>query len=248
MAACAAAMTLAACIELPADPDDGGGDNGGGGDNPSNPSVRLVSSLYDSRFGEDTYTYTYDSQNRISQISKNNGKVYKVTYPSANTIVYDMTDNIFTLTLNSDGRVIKWQDAGTVNQVYEYDNGYFKKHTVTAAGIVTQADTYIWNGNNVDARDRVELTSKSKTTFTYTTTSNKTCNIAPWSVTSYGSWYIPADCWGKRTQYLMSTEKQDNPSTTTTYRYETDKDGYVTKVYTKVDNGAEKLLFEAKYK
>ena len=243
-----AAMTFSACVE--ADENEGGenGNNGKGGDNPSNPAVRLLSSLYDSRFGEDTYTYTYDSQNRMTTITKNNGTAYKVTYPSANTVVYDMVNNTYTLTLNSDGRVIKWQDNGTMTQAYEYDNGYFKKHTVTAVGIVTQTDSYIWSGNNVDVRDRDALAGKSKTTFTYATTSNKTSNIAPWSVTSYGSWYIPADCWGKRTQYLVSTEKQDNPSVTTTYRYETDKDGYVTKVYTKVDNGVEKLLFEAKYK
>jgi len=228
--------------------DENNGNDPNNPDNPDNPTTRLVSSLYDSRFGEDTYVYAYDNQNRITQITKNNGTIYKVSYPSANTVIYDMVNNIFTLTLNSDGRVIHWEDNGTMTQTYEYDNGYFKKHIVTAVGIVTQTDSYIWSGSNVDARNREALTSKSKTTFTYTTISNKTSNIAPWSVTSYGSWYIPADFWGKRTQNLMSSEKQDNPSVTITYRYETDKDGYVTKVYSKENNSAEKLLFEVKYK
>jgi hypothetical protein len=54
--------------------------------------------------------------------------------------------------------------------------------------------------------------------------------------------------WGKRTPSLVSSESQSSPSKTIAYRYETNADGYVTKVYATENSAAEALLYEVRYK
>jgi hypothetical protein len=214
--------------------------SGGGGSQ----TVKLVSTLYDSRFGGATYQYEYDTQNRITKITSGS-EVNTVTYPNSSSVSYNMSGTgILTLTLNSSGYVTNWSHLG-MTQTYEYEDGYLKKHIAQTAGVTMN---YQWNNNGVVSRTHVQGSTTTTYTFAYTTTPNKASNIAPWSVSSFGSWYIPADYWGKRTQSLMSSEVQSNPSSTTTYRYETDSDGFVTKVYSKENSNPESLLFEVTYK
>ena len=243
----------------------GGGGGGGGGDNPS--GTRLVSSVYyfeSIESGAATYNYEYDSQNRISKITVTGGSqlnrgVWTVTYPSSNTIKYNNPEKYyFDLTKNSQGYVSKYEGniTGTMTKEdHEYENGYLTKSTVTkempfVGNLITNI-TLTWNNGKLDVIENITSGSVNhfkKFTYSYTTIPYKECSVTPWHQRDV---FIPPYLSGKISPNLVSSVKEEDSvlgTTTTTYRYETDANGYVTKVHAKINAETEYLLYDVKYK
>jgi hypothetical protein len=257
--ACLVAATMCfSCVDLNPEPDDpNGGDNP---DNPANPNMRLVTYLYDGNEGSGTFNYEYDSQNRLTKITTIGGQfagVWTVTYPSSNTARYVNANDNMVFTKNNQGYVVKYEatmKGVKVNQDLEYTNGNLTKTTNEVAG-VTLIYTYSWSNGKLDAVEaRMPMlpTIMEKVTFTYNTTPNKEGYISPWTIShEAGNWMCPASWAGKLSPNLVSsktTERMMMGSSTITYRYETNADGYVTKVHAKEGSAAEYLLYEVKYK
>jgi YD repeat-containing protein len=252
VACLAAAMVLFSGCEKDNDPDNP--------DNPTNPTIRLVVYLYDAAEGSGTYNYEYDNQNRLTKITATGGEhagVWTVTYPSSTTARYVNASDNMLFTKNNQGYTVKYEanvKGVKVNQDLEYTDGYLTKTTNEIAG-VTIINTYVWSNGKLDALEmRMPLlpTPVEKAIFAYTTTPNKECSISPWTIShDAGNWMCPASWAGKMSPNLVSsktTERLMMGSSTTTYRYETDEQGYVTKVYAKEGAAAEFLLYEFKYK
>jgi len=229
-------------------------------DKPDNPN-KLVSYIYD-RNTCVRYYYEYDNQNRLSKITiteyadfngdgedeEGNSWVYIVTYPSANTIYYDFgDDDIMILTLNNEGKMIKCDNIGRID-MFEYEGEYLKKHT---SSMNAMENNYFWNDGGIDSmvckyqsyNDEI-ITYTS--TYTYCSVPDKEYSIAPWKFPSFGR-VFPSCLLGKSTSYLLSSEIFEDDSSIN-YRYETNAEGYVTKVYLEDRNHFERLLFEVKYK
>ena len=125
MAACMAAMTFAACIEAPANPDNGGGDNGG--DDGGVSGKRVKSELITDADGKTQKgDYTYNNDGMLVRID------WKYSWTSAK--IYDVFTN------NSDGTTAKWENYNEYgNQVltYSYDSN---KKPIKATGTITNSE------------------------------------------------------------------------------------------------------------
>jgi hypothetical protein len=225
---------------------------------PGNSSTRLVSYLFTSErdVSDCTYNYEYDSQNRLSKITAAGGAnagVWNVTYPTASTIRYQNGDKYQLLTKNSQGYVTNFESNNpmSITQVLEYENGYLSKTTTVAMGITT-INNYTWSNGILNViEQRMSGIVVKKSTFSYNTTANKECYISPWVTSHQGNWYSPTSFCGKMSPNLASSEAQEMimmGTTNITYRYETDAQGYVTKVHVKEGSGSESLLYEVRYK
>jgi len=205
--------------------------------NSSTPTLKLVSSIL-VYGGEVSTNFTYDAQNRLSSIDFGY-TVVQITYPSANTLraIFEGEEWIFTL--NNDGHIVKMKYPDGNEELYEYENGYLKK---TEGSI-----NWIWENGNLKS---VQWDGGGWT-FSYNATISKETNIAPWTTPMLGVGgfyegfyaYFPSAYFGKSSKNLVSSVNGRG-----TYRYETNLDGYVTKVYEKLDGSAEKLLCEIQYK
>jgi len=207
-------------------------DNPTGGDGTSG----LVSRIVD----EDGYwlNYLYDSQNRLTSIIKEDGENLTFSYPFSNTIIIDRGVDVLTLTLNSDGYIIKLETDWNLI-TYEYDNGYLVKETEDDGTFYN----YLWeNGNLKSVTD-----NQGTTTFSYGTTPYKESNIAIWSP-PMNDWFfeLPVTIFGKRSKNLATSVTHDGK--TRDIRYEINPNGYVTKVYNNPWGSTDGLWLEVKYK
>jgi hypothetical protein len=195
-------------------------------------------------YGVAPYDFTYDTQNRVTSISGSESSI-PITYPSANTMVAIFEGEEWIFTLNSDGHIVKMRYPDGYEQTYEYEYGYLKKG---------EDVDWIWeNGNLVSVP-----WEGGGETYTYSTILSKETNIAPWTtpmllICGHGEAFyrfFPSTYFGKSSKYLVSSVTRDDNQRE--YRYETNADGYVTKVYQPwVDddgNTWENLLYEIQYK
>jgi len=201
---------------------------------PSNPA--LVSRIL--LGGDIPIDFIYDAQNQLSSINFGY-TVVQLTYPSANTLLAIFEGEEWVFTLNNDGHIIKMEYPGGGGVLYEYENGYLKK----SEGYID----YVWENGNLKS---VQWESFGFT-FSYNTIHSKETNIAPWTtpMLSVGGFnegfyaYFPSAFFGKSSKNLVSSANDIN------FRYETNADGYVTKVYQQeVDELEEYLMYEIQYK
>ena len=223
-------------------------------DNPNNPTVKLVSYII---INGDILNYNYDAQNRLtSAVFHNNDTLATYTYVSANTIHVVWEGKKRILTLNSDGYIIKDQ-TNHGDYLFEYENDYLKKSSYNNNGKEESSSNFVWeNGNLISEQYKDEFGSVIRTeTYSYGTIPYKATNISPCAMPMMEyDWILPTSYFGKRTpQYLVSSivinsiyEYENGKSSS--YRYETNANGYVTKVYVKEDTQEEELWYEIKYK
>jgi len=171
MAAFIAAMTLAACIEIPADPDDGGGDNGG--DNGGGVSgKRIKTMVHSSGDGPVRFEYSYNSDGTTKQVD---------SYDSASKLVMrdvitcnpdgtwnklEQTDLAYSGTvlilnhtydankkpLSINGKTyLGGSEIGTTTFSFTFQNGrkVSQKQTVTAMGVLAQeiSSEFLYDAN-----------------------------------------------------------------------------------------------------
>jgi hypothetical protein len=211
----------------------GGGTNGGGtgGGGTGNGNSNLVSRII--LDGDETFDYTYDAQNRVTAIKLDGEPFLTFTYTS-NTVRVGGEGSLGEVyTLNSDGSASKCEiSSEKYTENFEYENGYLKKIT-TSEG---RTFNCTWSDGN--------LVSVGNVTYTYGTDLYKEANVTPYTPLIWGE---INDCYpsawrGKRSKNLPTAEGDE------TYRYETNANGYVTKVYTRYKGGKEELLWEIQYK
>jgi len=211
------------------------------------------------------FDYEYDNQNRIKNFKYEDAKAidffcnFNYNYSKKNKIAIEgygtmtITD---TINLNKDG---------TIKDNYTYENGYLK----TANGGLTK-HTYSWeNGyiktifvdyRDIDGEDHYETVA----TFEYGI-NNKPCSIdlfwlpINFPVKSYffhigDNFFHNAGRFGKVPDRLISsistvTTKNGIQTETSNvvYTYNTDTDGYITKVYVSTNGKPSKLLYEIEY-
>ena len=199
--------------------------------------------------------FDYDEQNRLSSIRYEDGTLIPITYPSANTIVAIVPDPIYggeyVFTLNNDGRIVKIKRPDGFEEFYEYENGYLKKG---GAGVAICT----WENGNLKS---ILFEDYDDTfTYSYSATLSKVPNIAPWTtpmaIIGDGGenfyHFFPSAYFGKSSKNLVASEIR-NDIIENSYRYETNADGYVTKIYntmTWIETGqtVEYLWCEIEYK
>jgi len=222
------------------------------GEIPESPNVPLVDYIK-FYYGAPIF-YTYNTENRLSSINCG-GNIVTITYPSANTIIATDNDPIYgeeyVFTLNNDGYVVKIKRSSGFEEYYEYEKGYLIK----GGGGVANC-TWV-NGNLMS----VQYENYDDThTYSYGTIPSKKTNIASWttpmSIIGDGGefcyHYFPSAYFGKSSKNLVSSEIR-NGNIQNVYRYETNNDGYITKIYntmTLIEEGEthEVLWCEIQYK
>jgi transglutaminase/protease-like cytokinesis protein 3 len=202
----------------------------------------IVSSIVDV-WNEETITFMYDAQNRLSSVNWG-GDNGTISYPSNNSIRVIMWGSEYMFTLNNDGYIVKCCVEGECWN-YEYENGYLKREVYDDGGYIN----YTWENGNLKSRQDSDGYS---TTYTYGATPYKKANIAPYSLPPSSLleegdmmiyFILPEAYFGKRSKNLLTSVSTYN----TKYRYQTNSDGYVTKVYSDWGEG-EELRFEIRYK
>ena len=176
----------------------------------------------------DTLKYIYDTQNRLIAITKNDWSYVHIDYPTANTIeVRDDWNQSSEFTLNNDGHVTKIEYEYE-SEIFEYENGYLKKITRKNGNTVYSTIAYTWENGNLMSWKYSNVGKN----FSYGTTLYKEANVAPYmtvlpyipyppTLTFDPNWLLPVAWFGKCSKNLP----------TSTYKYETNSNGYVTKVY-----------------
>ena len=219
---------------------------------------RLVSSI-DFVGSDYTARYEYDTRNRLIKI----GDAYaNYTYPSAKTIVITKnTGDVDTLTLNKEGNVVSAVYNKDNTTTYTYFNGFLTK-IETVGGRSNHTSTLTWDNGNIRTIGSSSSNSWETYTFEYDSTLNKSTSLDIFFLAA-GNIKIKGDLsfglFGKSCQYLpskvMFKDKyrfgaSDN-TYVTTYRYETDSDGYVTNIYVKDErshDAEERLRYIIEYK
>jgi len=262
----AVAICLAATIMFSGcDPD--------GGETPTPTDVKLIKRV-DLHYNGDFALFDYDAQNRITKMSH---RVYSInySYPTANTIIMNiifadtppLPIEPATFRLNDDG-------SFAAEEGFSYTNGYLQKivmdtkvqtEELVEDGTIIQPSeihygtmniTCSWsNGNIVTMTEKstfptVPLYNTDRTfTVEYGTTPNK-----PTSIDLAYAFVVFKDFmgavhygWlGKSTQYLP-TKVMYGSNYVVNYRYETNSEGYVVKIFRKEDSGNEQLYCTISY-
>lgn len=201
-----------------------------------------------------TYEFRYDGQKRITEMvetDKNGNRLSSIIhYPAENIMV--VADSII-YTLNNDGSITSLSMNDQLMQTCTYTNGYLQKREyyskLDIAGKttpVTTSETCTWENGNITTMvneylfytDPPNLIS-SITTYEYSVMPNKPCS---WDFGRLMG--IPRGWYGKSALNLpskASTQNEDGLEDVTTYRYETDADGYPVKIFVQKNNDSEAL-------
>ena len=217
-------------------------------DHKEEPFIRLVSRM--DFANNEFYEFDYDAKNRISKIKifwHSNNYTITYSYPTANTIVVSNIDESeTTYTLNKDGYLTSY-----LNENITYANGCLQKSEEVSKDYIA-TNTWIWKNGNIETKstemkyfnnDKSGQNWSSTYICEYGTTLNKPVSIEfvhGFIITNLG--IIPYGWFGKSTlnmpeKFVYSKENITHPHKS--YRYETDKDGYVTKIYRTNYHGSE---------
>jgi hypothetical protein len=202
------------------------------------------------RYGLQPVDFVYDAQNRLSSIKYESEHIITITYPSTNTIIANDGYEEYVFTLNNDGYVVKIKRSSGFEELFEYENGYLKKGTGDGGG----GANCIWENGNLKS---VQLENYGETfTYSYNTNLSKLANISSWTTPmlvigdggEFFYHFFPSAYFGKSSKNLVSSVSRNG--NLQNCRYETNTDGYVTKVYyTDYDDlSQEHIEFEIYYK
>lgn len=193
-----------------------------------------------------TSTFTYYPDNRIKTIVRNgeneSGRPTSYTYTYAgNTVTEQSSENqTIIYTLNNDGYIVSSsQNSGNRSEQLTYDNGYLTKYLSTW-DIGSDETKYTWKDGNLKSWIYKDLkTGKDGVLFTYEygnieNSHSGNLDLTKLIIEDADFWSL--DYFGKRTKNLMvketsSGDEWGKDNGIATYRYEQDKDGYVTKIY-----------------
>jgi len=183
--------------------------------------------------------YEYDQQGRISQITikeLDNGKweaYYDTfTYTDDEIIVRSSDGDETTYTL-SNGRVEKRTRKYSDNSVNEYTYFYENNHLTLIRRNGEVYETTTWSGDNII---KIEAGEES---MVYEP-SNVDFLKGPMEIYWSGGWEFAAGILGTCPKYAPASEKyyyKDQLDDASTYKYETDKNGYVIKGIETYTNG-----------
>jgi len=214
-------------------------------DNAINPAVQQCMINYDTN-GNDSLKVTYDSQNRVikSQVfdkTNNNSKSYSLYTYNTNDIIEQQFDNNSVLTqkityhLNSNKNV---DYSSSYNGTNEADTSWFtynvnqqltrratKNTSINIINVTTITHDTIWytySGNNISKVDKKINNGNIVTTvYSYGTNDVKSNFLAPEQAS------IITNLYGKTSEKLAVSKTEG--STTTTYTYTFNTNGYVTR-------------------
>jgi len=223
---------------------------------PKETPIRLISRI---DFGHDlVFEFEYDARNRIKRMSLSGFNIHLTfRYPTANTmkIKYSFGEDI-TFTLNKDGSLTSFMD-----EVLTYKNGYLHKtEDISKDGDYIRINTLTWNNGNVEnsVRETKKISDPSSyelitCTYEYGTIQNKPVSVElvfGFLIANFG--LMPYGSFGKTTLNMPAKitrqEMGFSYSSVKTFRYETDKDGYVTEIYSSSDDEDEELMMAIQYK
>jgi hypothetical protein len=205
------------------------------------PTAKLVTRI--DEFSSDTATvafssttFEYDSDNRLVKVQSNGNAPTNIIY-SANTIqadYYGGGEYSITYRLNSKGYV---EDDGTNS--YSYDSNGFLSLRKDKSDDETYG-SYSWQNGNLQSLINKFILSGDNfymtetLTFEYGALPNKPCgiDIARFITAAIGGWReLPIyDLFGKSMKNLPSRMELQTWGTFLLYNYQTDSNGYVTKV------------------
>ena len=229
------------------------------GETPTPTTVRLVKSV---DFGNgEFYEFEYDAKNRITKMINSEGNA-TYSYPNANTIVVTFGSETETRSLNSDGSLSS--HFGEKNIPLIYDNGYLQKMMGTnedvptnfpdgQGGTVSAITTYTWENKNMTKRvSDIKYSSAPQHNYTrtyiyeYGILPNKATSIDLYfSFTGQGLGPVPYGLLGKSTTNFptkCTIKRVGETDIVRTFRYETDTNGYVTKMYESYNGGKESMV------
>ena len=209
---------------------------------------KLVKMVCESDRYSCTNTFSYDSKGRLTEATKtdnNRSNTYNLIWGDDRVLLHNVRQNdgiIFTL---SNGLIQNYSNYdssfGSHTFTYNQSNRFIKWGYVSERPGENFTKLAIWDGDKLACISNYEGGQYS---YTY----NGTCQKG------YFPFYLGSlieDVWGDllfsahpeligaRSSQLPATEKSDG-KTTYTYRYEFDKDGYISKIY---EEGAETYIY-----
>lgn len=256
MAALGAATVFTSCSD---DDDDNNGNGNGAGNGGSGVTVlskkvsKIVSKNEDGKVS-DTYFFSYDSEGKLSKIIDQYGtseaeqNEKSITY-SENKIVIskDTKESVIHL---KDGKAVSYAEQDGSNWKYDYtfsySGNYLSEMVSTESQLVngvwtkgsTDTYTYTVKDGNLSAVKNVWKGEHENGTTDITVTYGKVANNANIDLgylcyETEGEDLLMLCVLGNRYQNLpssMSSQDEDGWSYRVTFTYETDKEGYVTKI------------------
>ena len=217
-------------------------------------TVRLIKQikLFGDEGEEFSLDISYNSQDsRIIEIIASGGDiVYSTTtytYPSENTMIWkveyedgdEFNENI---TFNSDGSIASFADG---TSPIKYSNGYLQEIEESLGS----GKKYTWDNENIKTMEE-----SGTYTLEYGALLNKPISIdIVHCLLIVDDMYPMAWGWlGKSTKNLpvkvsYAVEGYPEDNEVKVYRYETDSEGYITKIHQRINNGVEELMLAVKY-
>jgi len=228
-------------------------------------AVRLVSGIeyyWNNNSGVAPYLtveFRYDKQNRITEIAviDEEGVTTRsiISYPAKNNVVISQVGNDMVVNgiLNSDGYIASWSEGGQLIGTCSYANGYLQNRDYLLESTKI-SETFTWKNGNVTTmvRETSYLADppwkySSTQIFEYSSIQYKPCSI-DFVHSSISGFY---GMYGKSTQNLPSKVTTQSEfgllDIVTTYRYETDKRDYPTRIFVQINEGSEQLTTVIKY-
>jgi len=222
--------------------------------------IRLVSSITqygNNDEGEATFTrteYSYDNLNRITEMTSiAEGITSRLfySYPEENIMLLETSDLLYssiTYILNDDGSISSYSNGDKIMEVCTYSNGFLQKKETDIGFESSQSksiENFTWENGTITS---AEVISHAQLIFTYTLTyeygeiENKLCSI-DFYLTDFIS---PRGWYGKSIPYMPSkitfhSDLNGSGQSVSTYRYEIDEKGYITKIFVKLNDNNEEL-------
>ncbi|GHU67501.1 hypothetical protein FACS189413_02370 [Bacteroidia bacterium] len=214
---------------------------------PVNPTTKLVTRIEQ---GNWWWAFGYDNQNRLASIESQWMPTLTITYPSNNTVKMSYEDGYppYLLTLNDNGYIVsqKNENDSIASNIYTYNTAGYLTSMTNYDGLVV----YTWeNGNLTSFISSFYMNGslmRETLTFAYNIDlngdgkqdeffENKPCGIdIAQFITEVigGGRNLPLfDLSGKSVKYLPVSKKYYPGDVHYDYSYETDKNGYVTKIF-----------------
>ncbi|MDR3235830.1 MAG: DUF4595 domain-containing protein [Prevotellaceae bacterium] len=256
-----AAVFLAGCN--PDDPAEVAVGNGNGEDTAV---VKLASRIDVGYHDSEVYAaavggheFEYDSLRRvvkwrITYVQYDSPFVLTLTYPTSGTVEINGSGNgatvRFIYKLDGDGNVVSMNNTGYYH--WTYGDGYLVKYEY-AEGVQLSDTDYTWENGNLTAIKRTYYDGGSHSegqqtaALEYGAMLNKPCGVdLLWLIVGAND---PIEGWfGKSSKNLPEKIIVEDAVNPIVYRYETDGDGYVEKVYVKGIVEEEVLRYVISYK
>jgi hypothetical protein len=134
----------------------------------------------------DSYEYTYDGQNRLTNVKftdGNDGDVGTIvlSYPDDTRIVFEVSESgdegeyTATASLNPDGSIASMSYEGEGDETYTYSGGYLQKSVYRIT--TTVSDAVVEGGNKVETGTETTYEGTATNTFTWSGSNNLASSV-----------------------------------------------------------------------